>query len=120
MPRMRCVPTPRLPRSTISSTALSATFKVYLRRKLARKPVYSPRNSGLGKHVKISLAICLGNPVQWPPADVIIGNPPFLGSRFLAKERGYEYAQRIYSLTPEVPRMADYCVHWFRKAHDQL
>ena len=25
----------------------------------------------------------LGNPAQWPRADVIIGNPPFLGAKFL-------------------------------------
>ena len=56
----------------------------------------------------------------WPEADVIIGNPPFLGSRYLAKERGYEYANTVYELYPEVPKMADYCVYWFRRAHDHL
>jgi type II restriction/modification system DNA methylase subunit YeeA len=56
----------------------------------------------------------------WPMADAIIGNPPYLGSRYLAKEHGYEYAQRIYTAFPNVPKMADYCVHWFRRAHDAL
>jgi SAM-dependent methyltransferase len=62
----------------------------------------------------------LGNPARWPRVDVIIGNPPFLGSRYLAKERSYEYARGVQALFPEVPKMADYCVHWFRKAHDNL
>ena len=62
----------------------------------------------------------MGNPAQWPKADVIIGNPPFLGSRYLAKERGYEYANRIQALMPDVPKMADYCVYWVRKAHDSV
>ena len=61
-----------------------------------------------------------GNPARWPSADVIIGNPPFLGSRFFAKERGYAYTKAVHAAYPEVPKMADYCVYWFRKAHDLL
>src|SRR5436190_17613492 len=59
MPKMRCVPTPRLPRSTISSTVSFDIFTASPRRKLAEKAVYSQRNSGLGKNVKISLETCL-------------------------------------------------------------
>ena len=62
----------------------------------------------------------LGNPTAWPRADVIIGNPPFLGSRYLAKEHGYEYARAVHAAYPDVPKMADYCVYWFRKAHESL
>lgn len=57
---------------------------------------------------------------EWPAAEAIIGNPPYLGSRYLAKEHGYEYANAIYERFPAVPKMADYCVHWFRLAHDKL
>jgi hypothetical protein len=56
----------------------------------------------------------------WPQADVIIGNPPFLGSRYFAKEHGYDYARKVHAMFPDVPKMADYCVYWFRKAHDHL
>ena len=56
----------------------------------------------------------------WPAADVIIGNPPFLGSRYLAQERGYEYVRVVYELYPEIPKMADYCVYWFRRANEHL
>jgi SAM-dependent methyltransferase len=59
-------------------------------------------------------------PTQWPRADVIIGNPPFAGSRYLPKERGYPYTRCVRSVYPAVPKMADYCVYWLRKAHDQL
>ncbi len=56
----------------------------------------------------------------WPEADAIIGNPPYLGSRYLAREHGYEYARKVYAAFPDVPKMADFCVHWFRLAHDRL
>lgn len=57
---------------------------------------------------------------DWPKADAIIGNPPYLGSRYLAKEHGYDYARRVYARFPDVPKMADFCTHWFRLAHDTL
>jgi hypothetical protein len=56
----------------------------------------------------------------WPEADVIIGNPPFLGAKRLKPERGPEYVNAVRKLFPEVPGMADYCVYWFRRAHEHL
>jgi len=61
-----------------------------------------------------------GNPRAWPPADAIIGNPPFLGAKRLKPERGPDYVNALWKLYPQVPGMADYCVYWFRKAHDHL
>ncbi len=56
----------------------------------------------------------------WPKTDVIIGNPPFLGAKRLKPERGPDYVNTLRALYPEVPGMADYCVYWFRRAHDHL
>ncbi len=56
----------------------------------------------------------------WPQVDVIIGNPPFLGAKRLKPEHGPDYVNRIRVLYPEVPGMADFCVYWFRRAHDHL
>jgi len=56
----------------------------------------------------------------WPDAHVIIGNPPFLGSKDLKPERGDAYAKELRALYPEIPGMADYCVYWIRRAHDHL
>ncbi len=55
---------------------------------------------------------------EWPKADVIIGNPPFLGGKYLRTERGDEYAEKIYKAFPDVKGQPDYCALWFRKAHD--
>jgi type II restriction/modification system DNA methylase subunit YeeA len=61
-----------------------------------------------------------GLPAQWPKADVIIGNPPFLGAKLLKPERGPDYVNTLRRAYAEVPGMADYCVYWFRKAADHL
>jgi type II restriction/modification system DNA methylase subunit YeeA len=61
-----------------------------------------------------------GNPAKWPKADVIIGNPPFLGAKRLKPERGADYVNSVRRAYPEIPGMADYCVYWLRKAHDAL
>ncbi len=57
---------------------------------------------------------------EWPKADAIIGNPPYLGSRYIAQELGYDYARRVHDRFPDIPKMADFCTHWFRIAHDAL
>jgi hypothetical protein len=61
-----------------------------------------------------------GHPTTWPAADAIIGNPPYLGAKRLKPERGVDYVNAVRNAYPAVPGMADYCVYWFRKAHDHL
>ena len=55
---------------------------------------------------------------EWIEADIIIGNPPFLGGKYLREKRGDEYAEKVYARFPEVKGQVDYCTHWFRLAHD--
>lgn len=57
---------------------------------------------------------------EWPEADAIIGNPPFLDARKLALEHGGDYVKKVRAAFPSVPGRADFCVYWFRKAHDHL
>jgi len=57
---------------------------------------------------------------EWPKADTIIGNPPYLGSKLMKPEYGNEYVEKVRKSFPEVPGRADYCVYWFQKTHDQL
>ena len=56
----------------------------------------------------------------WPKADAIIGNPPYLDARKLTMEHGIDYSKKVRRSFPGVPGRADFCVYWFRKAHDQL
>ena len=57
---------------------------------------------------------------EWPRADVIIGNPPFIGAKLLKPQLGPDYVNALRKLYPEVPGMADFCVYWIRLAHDHL
>jgi hypothetical protein len=54
---------------------------------------------------------------EWPAADVIVGNPPFLGSKQLRKNLGDEYVERMFAVWDErVARESDLCCYWFEKA----
>jgi SAM-dependent methyltransferase len=56
----------------------------------------------------------------WPEADAIIGNPPFQSKNKMQQEFGPAYARKVRNAFKHVPGRADFCVYWFRKAHDHL
>lgn len=56
--------------------------------------------------------------VSWPETDTIIGNPPFLGSQSVRAAHGNTYIKWLQD-TFKIG-VKDYCVYWFRKAHDHL
>jgi len=58
---------------------------------------------------------------EWPAADVIIGNPPFLGGKRLRSELGDAYVDDLFTLYDgRVPREADLVCYWFEKARAQI
>jgi type II restriction/modification system DNA methylase subunit YeeA len=58
--------------------------------------------------------------ISWPKVDVIIGNPPYQSKNKIQQELGLAYINEVRDKFPDVPGLADYCVYWFRKAHDEL
>lgn len=56
----------------------------------------------------------------WPKAHAIVGNPPFQSKNKMQGEYGPAYLNQLRDAYPGVPGRADYCVYWFRKAHDAL
>jgi type II restriction/modification system DNA methylase subunit YeeA len=56
----------------------------------------------------------------WPQAYAIIGNPPYQSKNKMQQEFGPDYVRKVRARYPEVPGRADYCVYWFRRAHDEL
>lgn len=61
-----------------------------------------------------------GTPRQWHKVSVIIGNPPFQSKNKLQEEFGAVYVNKVRNAYPEISGMADYCVHWFYKAHQTI
>ena len=58
---------------------------------------------------------------DWPRADVIMGNPPFLGGKILRRELGDDYVDTMFKVWDNrVPREADLCCYWFEKARSEI
>lgn len=63
------------------------------------------------------------NPTEpsWPDSEFVVGNPPFLGSKFLRRELGDKYIDSLFdTYDGRVPREADLVTYWFEKARAKL
>ena len=62
-----------------------------------------------------------GSEPEWPTADVVIGNPPFLGGKLLIGGLGDGYVSRMFAAWKgRVPHEADLVCYWFVKAGEQV
>ena len=62
-----------------------------------------------------------GRESEWPAADVVIGNPPFLGGKLLNAHLGEDYVSRLFTVYEgRVPAEADLVCYWFVKAGEQM
>jgi type II restriction/modification system DNA methylase subunit YeeA len=62
-----------------------------------------------------------GTEAAWPEAEVIIGNPPFLGGKLLRKGLGDALVDRLFErYGGRVPREADLVCYWLAKAGEAL
>ena len=60
-------------------------------------------------------------PAEWPSADFIVGNPPFLGNKRMREEMGDDVVELIYQVWGDkVPNGADLCCYWFENARMQI
>jgi MmeI, DNA-methyltransferase domain/MmeI, helicase spacer domain/MmeI, N-terminal domain/MmeI, target recognition domain len=58
---------------------------------------------------------------EWPDAEFIIGNPPFLGGKLLRDNLGDEYVDAMFRVYGDrVPPPADLCCYWFEKARARI
>lgn len=62
-----------------------------------------------------------GTEPEWPAADAIVGNPPFLGDKKMVRELGREYVSSLRKrFQGRVPGGADLVTYWFEKARSQI
>jgi len=55
---------------------------------------------------------------EWPEADYIVGNPPFIGNWRMRQALGDGYAEALRKTYPAVPDSSEYVMYWWHKAAD--
>lgn len=53
---------------------------------------------------------------EWPQADYIVGNPPFIGGWKMRLALGGGYIEALWSLYPDTPQKADFVMYWWEVA----
>ncbi len=53
---------------------------------------------------------------DWPEADFIIGNPPFIGGKDIRRQLGGDYAEALWKANTRVPKSADFVMQWWDRA----
>jgi hypothetical protein len=53
---------------------------------------------------------------DWPAADFIVGNPPFIGNKRMRAALGDGYVQALRATWPDVPESADFVMYWWNRA----
>ena len=62
-----------------------------------------------------------GSEAEWPMADVIIGNPPFLGAKKMKASLGDAYVEKLRRIwMGRLPDFTDFVTYWLEKARDQI
>ena len=58
---------------------------------------------------------------EWPEAEFIVGNPPFLGHLPFRESLGDAYVNAVYAIYgARIPNSSDLCCYWFEKARAQI
>jgi len=55
---------------------------------------------------------------EWPEADYVIGNPPFIGAASMRRALGDGYVDALRKTWKEVPESSDFVMYWWNKAAD--
>jgi hypothetical protein len=59
-------------------------------------------------------------PAEWPAAEFIVGNPPFIGNKRMRDALGDGYAKSLRNAWPDVPESADFVMYWWHHAAAQV
>ncbi|MFZ1575263.1 MAG: DNA methyltransferase, partial [Chromatiaceae bacterium] len=55
---------------------------------------------------------------EWPEADFVVGNPPFIGAKVMRSALGDGYVEALRATWSEVPESVDYVMYWWHIAAD--
>lgn len=59
-------------------------------------------------------------PAEWPDADFIVGNPPFIGNKRMIERLGEDYVEPLRSAHKRVPESVDLVMYWWARCADLL
>ena len=59
-------------------------------------------------------------PADWPEAEFIVGNPPFIGGKDMRAELGDGYAEAAWKSRSKIPGGADFVMHFWDEAAIRL
>ena len=86
-----------------------------------RDPIIDPLDNIECRDAIIDCSGTKSRPADWPDAEFIVSNPPFLGNKRMREEMGDEVVELIYEVWEDkVPNGADLCAYWFEKARMQI
>ncbi|RYX87923.1 MAG: class I SAM-dependent DNA methyltransferase [Bradyrhizobiaceae bacterium] len=57
---------------------------------------------------------------EWPMADFIVGNPPFIGASFLRARLGDSFTKTLWATHPQMNESADLVMYWWDRAAELL
>ncbi|WP_318013134.1 class I SAM-dependent DNA methyltransferase [Mesorhizobium sp. BH1-1-4] len=57
---------------------------------------------------------------DWPEADFIVGNPPFIGGKDIRGRLGAGYAEALWAANPQMNPAADFVMYWWDHAAELL
>ena len=90
-------------------------------RELARDERGKPleRTDGEGNRVEVWRYRNPKRP-EWPVADFIVGNPPFVGGKDIRGRLGEGYAEALWAAHPHMNESADFVMYWWDRAAELL
>jgi hypothetical protein len=53
---------------------------------------------------------------EWPAADFVVGNPPFIGSKLMRSSLGDGYVDALQHAHPDIPEATDFVMRWWHVA----
>lgn len=59
-------------------------------------------------------------PAEWPKADFIVGNPPYIGNKRMRGALGDGYVEALRSTYADVPEGADLVMYWWHKCSQAI
>lgn len=57
---------------------------------------------------------------EWPEAEFIVGNPPFIGGKDIRSRLGEDYATALWKAHPKMNKSADFVMYWWDRSASLL